>query len=141
MNDSTKFSAIQHYAFEGLRFNPVFPILKRHCIRDTSIVLDSGEAIKVHGGASLSLFAIAAMHDPKIYPDPRRFQLDRPLSAHLHFGSGLKRCFGDKIAEIQITEMMTALLQQPKLERISRGYKGDLKYEGPYLRHFQVNIA
>lgn len=140
IDERTKLEVIEKYAFEAMRFNPVFPILTRHCVRDTSISTTQGEEIRVPANTSILIAVFSAMHDRQIYPDPRRFQLDRPLDKHLHFGHGLKRCFGDEIASLQISEIFMALLKQKSLTRPDRGSGfGDLEYEGPYLSHFWVN--
>lgn len=141
IDERVKLEVVEKYAFEAMRFNPVFPILTRHCVRDTSISTTQGEEIRVSANASIYIAIFSAMHDRQIYPDPRRFQLDRPLDKHLHFGYGLKRCFGDEIAALQISEIFRALLMQKKLTRPSRGGgSGDLEFEGPYLSHYWVNM-
>ncbi len=79
------------------------------------------------------------MQDSAAFPDPRRFLIDRPLEKYLHFGSGLHKCFGEKIARQQIALLMAALLSQPRLSRPAQsGHSDDLEYEGPYLRHLWI---
>ncbi len=139
VKDATRLDLALRYAFEALRFNPVFPVLTRHCVRQTSITTRTGENVRVAAGDSVIVAVLAAMQDSAAFPDPRRFLIDRPLEKYLHFGSGLHKCFGEQIARQQIALLMRALLSQPGLARSTHaGHSDDLEYEGPYLRHLWV---
>jgi len=51
----------------------------------------------------LVLMAMPAAHlDPKAFPDPQRFDLDRENVTHITFGTGVHRCAGSHLARIEL---------------------------------------
>jgi len=51
----------------------------------------------------LVLMAMPAAHlDPKAFPDPQRYDLDRENVAHITFGTGVHRCAGSHLARIEL---------------------------------------
>lgn len=127
---------------EALRFNPVFPILSRHCVRDTGLELRTGDVIEIPAGASVQVAVFAAMQDSLLFPEPRRYMLNRPLEKYLPFGGGIHRCFGESIANIQLAGLMTELLSSRNIKRSKKAWKpGQLRYSGPYLKHFWLELS
>lgn len=39
-----------------------------------------------------------ACKDPKLFPDPQKFNIDRPVDNYIHFGYGPNECLGREIA-------------------------------------------
>jgi len=68
----------------------------------------------------------SAMRDSRGVRRPRDFDPDRSRDHNLVFGDGLHHCIGRKIAEVQITQTMKALLSQDNLRR-ARGPKGRMR--------------
>lgn len=70
------------------------------------------------GGASLRagdrvvlLFAAANM-DERRYPDPERFDLDRPPGGNLGWGNGPHTCVGIHLAKLEMAALLRALVAQ-----------------------------
>lgn len=54
----------------------------------------------------------AANRDPRRWPDPGAFDLDRDPSGHVAFGMGLHQCVGQHVARLEATCMLNALLDR-----------------------------
>ena len=50
--------------------------------------------------------------DETVFPDPEHFDLNRPLNAHLAFGSGLHACLGQNLARADIRVLMMEILRR-----------------------------
>ena len=55
----------------------------------------------VKAGDSLSVLVGAANRDPKAFPDPDQFLLDRHPNSHVSFAPGLHQCLGLQIARME----------------------------------------
>jgi len=120
--------AVRHHAWEALRFLPHAPLLARHVPRATTI----GPRLRpVPAGATVLAVTSSAMFDGAAFPDPNRFSVDRPLGSYLHFGHGLHTCFGLAVNEVQIPELVAAVLRLPGLRR-APGREGRLRWDGPF---------
>jgi cytochrome P450 len=63
----------------------------------------------------------AANRDPERFPDPDRFEIERPNAReHLAFGGGTHLCLGAHLARMEAQEALGALVARaPKLELVS----------------------
>lgn len=60
-----------------------------------------------------ALFFAAANHDPKVFPDPERFDITRPnLNKQLTFGVGIHHCLGSAVARMEARSLINAVLDQ-----------------------------
>jgi hypothetical protein len=74
--------------------------------------------VKVPEGELVSLFFGAANRDPKEFPDPDEFRLDRDLRNHLAFGMGIHYCLGAPLARTESKITLNAFLDHfPVLKR------------------------
>jgi cytochrome P450 len=79
---------------EMLRYEAPFQFANRIARRDVHI---GGSTIRA--GDSLLQFLGAANRDPAQFPDPHRFDIERPNAfKHLAFGGGLHHCTGSTVA-------------------------------------------
>ena len=113
---SSDLAPLRQCVYEAMRFNPQAPALLRHSKADGSTVL---------------LLSLSAMFDPKAFPDPNRFDPNRPIERYLNFGYGMHTCYGAMINGVQLPELIRAVVQLPNLRRASGPYRKIL-YEGPF---------
>lgn len=67
----------------------------------------------IRAGDWVALFFAAANHDPAVFPEPARFDLDRPnLGQHLTFGHGIHRCLGFALARQEATILIARVLER-----------------------------
>ncbi len=102
---------------EGLRFAPVSPLLFRMTARDTRIGAQS-----IPAGTTVCLLVEAALKDPQAFPEPGRFDPDRPAEPYLHFGdtqsgTALHRCRGENLAVVELRELVKAVFSLDGLRR------------------------
>ncbi len=83
----------------------------RQLSRDAEV----GGASLVAGDRAVLLFG-AANTDERRYPDPQRFDLERPPGGHLGWGHGPHTCVGIHLAKLEMAALLRALVTQ--VERI-----------------------
>ncbi len=69
-----------------------------------------GAAIKA--GDLVLLSHAAANHDPSVFPDPDRVDINRPAPKHLAFGHGARRCIGAPLARIELNAVLSQLVSR-----------------------------
>ncbi|MEU8346256.1 hypothetical protein SAMN05443665_104065 [Actinomadura meyerae] len=52
----------------------------------------------------------AANHDPSVFPEPGRLDVERDASAHLAFGHGVHQCLGRSLAKAELETALRGLL-------------------------------
>lgn len=92
---------------EALRFDAPIQGFFRTAVVDYAV----GDVEIPRGARVLMLFG-AANRDPEHYPDPDAFRVDRDPTDHLAFGSGIHRCLGAGLAELEGRIVLEALLQR-----------------------------
>jgi cytochrome P450 len=101
---------------ECLRYDPSVTATARTARQDTTI---AGNLIAA--GERLVLSICAANRDPARFPDPDRFDIDRPDNEHLSFGGGIHYCPGAALARIEAQIVFGTLLRRyPKLELVDQ---------------------
>ena len=76
--------------------------------RTTTREAELGGATIPEGEKVLMLLA-AANRDPRKWPDPDRYDIDRPTAGHVAFGSGVHMCVGQLLARLEGETMLAAL--------------------------------
>lgn len=119
---------------EALRFNPVFPVIPRYCVRGTTLARGTERETEIPAGANVIVSPLGAMFDPEAVPDPERFgfarniQLNQRTSttpdwdygspsdgtpgSYVIFGGGEHWCMGDQMAICEMASMAVALLNR-----------------------------
>ena len=92
-------SEVLRYAFGGLSG------IQRFAIRDFEL-----HGKQIHEGQQLLLSLGGASHDPAVYPDPERFDIDRDPKDLLTFGLGPHFCMGSNLARGEMTCMIDAAM-------------------------------
>jgi cytochrome P450 len=88
----------------------------------------AGTTIKA--GSAVHLMYGAANRDPRRFPDPDRFDLNRANREHLGWGSGIHVCFGGALARMEVNNAMEVFLRRVRSPR--------LVVDPPPYRHSQV---
>jgi cytochrome P450 len=93
---------------ESLRLEPAAAVVDRFATADVVLgraAIARGDLVRV----SLT----GASRDPAVFPDPDRYDLDRPNARqHLAFASGPHFCVGERLARIEARAAVGALLDQ-----------------------------
>ncbi len=97
---------------ECLRFDPSVTATLRRAREDTTIA-----ATPIAAGDRVILSLSGANRDPARFPDPDRFDIDRPNNEPLAFGGGIHYCLGAALARTEAQIVFGTLLRRyPKLE-------------------------
>lgn len=98
---------------ETLRVNPIAPAMTRNASQDFEFM-----GFKIPRGANLILATTVTHHDPRYFPDPERFDIDRYTSpraehrqpgAYVPFGVGPHICLGAGMAQALMLLNLTVL--------------------------------
>ena len=124
--------------YEALRFRPPAPILVRFSTKDH--LLARGTEHETLVPANKVIFAAngSAMMDETELDDPHEVRTDRPWHDYLHFGWGMHECLGKYISQVQLTELLKALLRADVGR--SDGPEGELIYDGAFPASFTVTV-
>jgi cytochrome P450 len=94
---------------EGLRWESTAQTFFRTAVRNCEIAgLPVAETSKV-----LCMLA-AANRDPRKWPDPDRYDIERRPSGHVAFGAGIHGCVGQAVARLEGEVVLTALARRVK---------------------------
>ena len=111
-------SLIENAVEEMLRYDS--PVTNSGRIADRTI--DIG-GCPVHKGESLSTSLAAANHDPEVYPEPHKFDIERVDTHHQSFGGGRHLCLGAHLARLEAQVAILGLLDRYSvLEHSERGH-------------------
>ena len=89
---------------EILRFDPPLHLFTRYVYEDLEL---SGHSFK--RGDQIGCLLAAAGRDPAVWPDPHRFDPERPTTTHIAFGAGLHFCVGAPLARLELKIALDAL--------------------------------
>jgi cytochrome P450 len=92
---------------ECLRYDPPLPAPRRLAATDVEL---GGKTIRT--GERVAFVLAAANRDPRVFPDPDRFDIARKPNRHLAFGSGIHHCLGQYLAKLEGEEVFKALAQR-----------------------------
>jgi cytochrome P450 len=68
--------------------------------------------VQISKGDGLLVSLSGADRDPRLTPDPERFDPRRPPTPHLAFGHGIHRCIGAELARMELRTAYPALLRR-----------------------------
>ncbi|MBM3138847.1 MAG: cytochrome P450 [Chloroflexi bacterium] len=107
-------SLVEPFIEETLRYDSPVQTLPR-----IALVEETLGGVTVSPGTQLHVCYGAANRDPRTFPEPDEFRLDRELSRHLAFGSGIHYCLGAPLARAEARIALEALLD--RVTGVSRG--------------------
>jgi cytochrome P450 len=123
--------AVRAHLFEAMRLAPQGPGLFRRARTDFEVAEGSMHATTIRAGTLTFAAVQSAMLDDDVVDDPREFRIGRPAHHHLHFGVGMRACFGRFANAMQIPLIAKAVLGRPGLAR-APGADGQLVKDGPF---------
>jgi len=91
---------------EGLRWVAPIGTMMRTATRETEV-----NGTSIAPGTAISLIMASANRDESRFPDPDRFDIFRPQTAHMSFGAGAHFCAGKWFAKAQIEIALRTLLE------------------------------
>jgi cytochrome P450 len=92
-------------------------------------------------GSPVHLIYGAANRDPLRFPDPNKFDPERPDNQHLGWGSGVHTCFGGPLARLEVNVALETFLRRvenPRLVVDPPEYRRSNVFRGP--RHLLVDF-
>jgi cytochrome P450 len=95
--------------------------------------------MEIKAGTAILLSHMAANRDPARFPEPDRFDMDRPkLKEHLAFGRGAHTCIGAPLARREVVTSIERLLARMGNIRLSAQHVGPdgglhFDYEPTYI--------
>src|SRR5690606_19215338 len=90
---------------ETLRWETSVTLVSRNATVDTEIA-----GCPVPAGAALAVVVGSANHDEAVYDRADEFDLDRPASNHVAFGTGPHQCLGMHLARMEMRTGLNAIL-------------------------------
>ncbi|MFQ3664803.1 MAG: cytochrome P450 [Sphingomonadaceae bacterium] len=118
---------VGQYLFEALRFSPANPVIYRRAARDVRL----GNT-EVPRGRMVLAANLSAMHDGAVVEEPDSFRPGRPWEVYQLWGTGLHRCWGDRINRAILPAMLLPLLARP-------GLRAEAPPEAaPFPRHYRL---
>jgi cytochrome P450 len=93
---------------ETIRWQSPIAYIRRTPTRDVEL---RGKRLKK--GDRVLLWYVSANRDDEVIPDPDRYDIERSnVRRHLAFGSGIHRCFGSRLAELQLRIIWEEILKR-----------------------------
>ena len=101
---------LNRFVEEHLRNEPPVRALSRAAVKDTVV-----NGTKIPAGAHMLLVYGSGNDDETVFPDPRKFDMERPnLGRHVAFGGGPHRCIGLALARMEIKVAAREIAHQLK---------------------------
>lgn len=94
---------------EALRFESTAQTFFRTSSRDCELA-----GVPIPANSKVLTFLSAANRDPRKWPDPDVYRIERRPSGHMAFGSGIHGCVGQAIARLEGEVVLTALAKRVK---------------------------
>ena len=102
-------SLIPRFIEEMLRYDPPTHNLYRQATGDVEVA-----GVRIPAGTFVMVMLASANRDPDQFPDPDRFDLDRPQQGHVAFGQGPHFCLGAALARLEGRLALEILLSRFK---------------------------
>lgn len=110
---------------EALRWESTAQTFYRTAARDCEIA-----GVPVRENTKVLCLLAAANRDPRKWPDPDRYDIERRPSGHMAFGSGIHGCVGQAVARLEGEVVLTALAR-----RVRR-----IEVAGPHTRRLNNTL-
>jgi fatty acid omega-hydroxylase len=91
-------------------------------------------------GSQVHLMYGAANRDPRRFPDPNKFDIERKDNRHMGWGTGIHSCFGGPLARLEVNlalENFLKRVENPRLVEDPPEYRRSNVFRGP--RHLFID--
>lgn len=106
-------SLVEPVIEETLRYESPVQRLPRQTSREVEV-----SGVRIPEGTNVAVYYGAANRDPRAFPNPDEFRLDRDLRNHVAFGMGIHYCLGAPLARAEATITLNTFLDRfPVLKR------------------------
>jgi cytochrome P450 len=113
---------------EVVRWSGPVQSATRHVVNPVAL-----HGVTLQPGDTVNCMVAAANHDPEVFEDPERFDLDRPnLRRHLGFAVGMHHCLGSHLAKLEARVALQQLLE--KMPGMRRAPGCDVRMSGYEFR-------
>lgn len=92
--------------FEALRLEPPVIFLRRYMLEDVEYA-----GVTIPKGILVAMLWSAGNHDPKVFPDPDKFDMNRSHSGVTTFGGGIHICPG-RYVSVMLARIMLEVLKE-----------------------------
>jgi cytochrome P450 len=92
-------------------------------------------------GSQVHLMYGAANRDPRRFPDPNKFDIERKDNRHMGWGTGIHACFGGPLARLEVNLALEAFIKRvenPRLVEDPPEYRRSNVFRGP--RHLFIDF-
>ena len=136
---------VRDHVLELMRFRPIFPQLARDVPRDTELETGARRNAQCHGGATVTMWSIGALFDPRAVANSRQFCPHRDWGNHeslryLVFGYGDRQCPARDYALEILTSALIGFLTLPEA-RLAHDDGKAIEYDGPLMSRMRVRFA
>ncbi len=122
---------------EALRFDPINPLVVRVCDSDFVVAKGTLRRRRIRKGKKVLVCTRSAMRDGRQLELPSAFATDRPDHHYMHLGYGHHRCLGDHISNVQLPELVRAVLRLDNPRPV-----GEIdKASGPFPEHYRIQLG
>ena len=106
---------LNRFIEEHMRNEPPVRALSRMCTKETVV-----NGTTIPEGAHMLLVYASGNDDESVFPDPRKFDIERPnLGRHVAFGGGQHRCIGLALARMEVKVAAREIVRQLKDIRLA----------------------
>lgn len=124
-------SMVKNAIEEVIRFNSAQTSWRRITTRETEF-----RGLTLPEGTEVFMSLAAANHDPRVFANPDRYDMDRENSGrHIAFGRGPHICLGRLLAKLELTIVLELLLAKAPSLRLAIGqnlsYYPNFSFRGP----------
>lgn len=117
---------------ESMRLDPPVSLVMRFAADNVEV----GSKVIPKGMPTYVMLGVAC-HDPAVYPDPYKFDIDRPnIKDHLAFGHGMHTCIGNAITRNVVPLLIQKVVEKmPNLRLADRSDALEWDTSTPRARH------
>ena len=129
-------AAFDEFVWEGLRLNPINPLIFRICVEDSTVAAGTERETVIPAGTLVFACTASAGFDEDVFSEPESFRTDRPAYLSLHFGYGHHTCLGRYVGSVVVPEVVRRVLLRPNVHLLP-GDEGKIDWKGgPFPESF-----